>query len=121
MWFDVADALAKLPASNGPDNFPNIKREPPRLAELAELAGGRVAIAWPAPVARADGLDADAGVYLDHLRLHGPSTYGAVAMALGWGATRAWRAEIELIGAGAAYFGTCGRTFATKANGRLAK
>ena len=55
--------------------------------------GGR---ADPEPPARADGLDPDAGAYLDRLRLHGPATYGTMATALGWGAMRAWRAEAKL-------------------------
>ena len=59
--------------------------------------GGR---ADPAPPARADDLDPDAGAYLDRLRLHGPATYGTMATALGWGATRAWRAEAKLRAAG---------------------
>ena len=50
----------------------------------------------PEPPARADGLDPDAGAYLDRLRLHGPATYGTMATALGWGAMRAWRAEAKL-------------------------
>ena len=54
----------------------------------------------PAPPARSDGLDPDAGAYLDRLHLHGPATYGAVASAMGWGATRAWRAEAKLRAAG---------------------
>jgi hypothetical protein len=54
----------------------------------------------PASAPRADGLDADAGAYLDFLRLHGPATYGAAASALGWGATRAWQAEAALRAAG---------------------
>jgi len=54
----------------------------------------------PMPPARADGLDPDAGAYLDRLRLHGPATYGAMASTLGWGATRAWRAEAKLGAAG---------------------
>lgn len=33
---------------------------------------------------------------LDHIRLHGPTTYGAAAIALGWGATRAGQAETRL-------------------------
>lgn len=55
--------------------------------------------AEPAP-AQADGLDPDAGAYLDRLRLHGPATYGAMASAMGWGMTRAWRAEATLRAAG---------------------
>ncbi len=111
MWFDVAEALARLTANDGRGNFPNIKGEPPRLAELAELAGGQAAIAQTAPLARADGLDPDSGAYLDHLRRHGCSTYGAVAVALGWGATRAWQAEAGLIEVGAARYGQHGRTY----------
>jgi len=42
--------------------------------------------------------DPDAGAYLDRLNLHGPATYGAMASAMGWGATRAWRAEAKLRG-----------------------
>jgi hypothetical protein len=45
---------------------------------------------------RADGLEADAGAYLDRLRIFGPATYGAMATAMGWGATRAWQAEAKL-------------------------
>jgi len=55
--------------------------------------------ASPAPT-RADGLDPDGGAYLDRLRLHGPQSYGAMASALGWGATRAWQAEAKLRAAG---------------------
>jgi hypothetical protein len=60
----------------------------------------------PAPLsrsaspARVDGLEPDAGAYLDFLRLHGAHTYGAMASELGWGATRAWRAEAKLRAAG---------------------
>ncbi|MDO9525189.1 MAG: hypothetical protein Q7J57_06545, partial [Gemmobacter sp.] len=54
----------------------------------------------PAPPARADGLDPDAGAYLDRLHLYGPATYCAMASALGWGATRAWQAEARLRAAG---------------------
>ena len=39
-------------------------------------------------------------VILHRLRLHGPQTYGAIGAALGWGATRAWRAEAKLRAAG---------------------
>ena len=42
----------------------------------------------------------DAAVYLGFLKEHGPQSYGAVARALGWGATRAWQAEAQLRAAG---------------------
>lgn len=38
--------------------------------------------------------------YLALLRDNGPQTYGAVAIMLGWGATRAWQAEARLRAAG---------------------
>ena len=72
--------------------------------------GGR---ADPAPPARADGLDPDAGAYLDRLRLRGPATYGAMASAMGWGATRAWRAEAKLRALGLVRMGELGRAVPT--------
>jgi hypothetical protein len=57
---------------------------------------------------RADGLDGDAGALLDFLRLHGPTTYGAAASSLGWGATRAWQAEARLRAAGLVTMGPLG-------------
>lgn len=38
----------------------------------------------------------DPDALLAHLRESGPTTYGAAASALGWGATRAWQAEARL-------------------------
>ncbi len=76
---------------------PVIAKTKPVLSVLSVLSEG--VRAEPAPV-RADGLDADADAYLDRLRLHGPATYGAMASAMGWGATRAWRAEAKLRAAG---------------------
>jgi hypothetical protein len=76
---------------------PTQPRPQPVLSVKSVLSeGGK---AEPAP-ARADGLDPDAGAYLDRLRLHGPATYGAMASAMGWGATRAWQAEAKLRAAG---------------------
>jgi hypothetical protein len=54
--------------------------------------------------ARADGLDPDAGAYFDRLHLYGPATYGAMAAALRWGATRAWQAEARLRAAGLIHY-----------------
>lgn len=42
----------------------------------------------------------DAAALLAYLRVHGPASYGATATDLGWGATRAWRAETDLRAAG---------------------
>ncbi|MEM8624431.1 MAG: hypothetical protein AAGG47_13020 [Pseudomonadota bacterium] len=42
----------------------------------------------------------DAEVLMSLIRSQGPTTYGAAARALGWGAAQAWRAEAELRAAG---------------------
>lgn len=50
----------------------------------------------------------DAEVLLALLRARGPTSYGAAATLLGWGATRAWRAEAELRAAGRVRLGALG-------------
>ena len=42
----------------------------------------------------------DPAALFSYLRGAGPATYGAAAMTLGWGATRAWQAEAALRGSG---------------------
>jgi hypothetical protein len=61
------------------------------------VSGGTVSTG---PAQSPDGLPADTAAYLDFLQRDGPSTYGAAAVALGWGATRAWLAEAQLKAAG---------------------
>jgi hypothetical protein len=78
----------------------------PVLSVLSVLSEGERAEPEPA---RADGLDADAGAYLDRLRVCGPATSGAMASTLGWGATRAWRAEAKLRALGLVHMGELGR------------
>jgi len=103
MWLDVRAKLAEIegqpPATTA---TPATKQADPapRVAEVASVATPPRPKSQPAPPARADGLEPDAGAYLDRLRLHGPATYGAMASTLGWGATRAWRAEAKLRAAG---------------------
>jgi hypothetical protein len=64
-----------------------------------------------APIAT---LEDDAATLTEALRVHGPMTQGVAARALGWGATRAWRAEATLRAAGAVRFDGCGRAVAAK-------
>lgn len=52
--------------------------------------------------------------YLAHLREIGPTTYGAAATALGWGATRAWQAEARLRADGHVRIGKDGRAHLSK-------
>lgn len=63
------------------------------------------------PETRTDGLESDTGAYLERLRTHGPATYGAMATAMGWGATRAWRAEAKLRALGLVRLGEFGRGY----------
>ena len=121
MWFDARAKLAEIegrtpatiatPATMRADPAPRVAevasvatplRSKPafHVAEVAEIATPPRPKSQPAPPARADGLEPDAGAYLDRLRVHGPATYGAMGAALGWGMTRAWRAEAKLRAAG---------------------
>ena len=121
MWLDVRAKLAEIegrspatiatPATKQADPAPRVAevasvatplRSKPalRVAEVADVATPPRPKSQPAPPARADGLEPDAGAYLDRLRFHGPATYGAMASAMGWGMTRAWRAEAKLRAAG---------------------
>ena len=127
MWFDAHAKLAEIagappatPATSATKQaapHPRVasvatrrnEQATPRVAEVASVATPPKPKREPAPV-RADGLETDAGTFLDFLREHGPHSYGAVARALGWGATRAWRAEAELRAAGRIRHGENGRS-----------
>lgn len=61
--------------------------------------------------AREAQLDPDARTLLALIR-RGPTTYGAAATALAWGATRAWQAEARLMQAGAIRHDGIGRAHA---------
>lgn len=54
--------------------------------------------------------ESDPETLLAWLRLHCPSTYGAAAVALRWGATRAWQAEARLRASGRVWIDGTGRT-----------
>jgi len=116
MWFDAHAKLAEIagappatsatsatrtPMRRAVSQLSQLSQDPtaenpaPRVAIVASVATPPKPKAAPAPV-RADGLTPDAGAFLDFLREQGPHSYGAVARRLGWGATRAWRAEAEL-------------------------
>jgi len=105
---DTEPALGTSPDKNGtPENRVLSVLSVLSEGERADPAPPVATVATPprsksetVPPARADGLDPDAGAYLDRLHLHGPATYGAMASTLGWGATRAWQAEAKLRAAG---------------------
>lgn len=108
MWFDARAMLAEivgLPPATSATPATEAPAAPPmsQMSQVSQRHEARqpalhvASVATDAtPPARADGLDPDAGAYLDRLRLHGPATYGAMASAMGWGATQAWRAEAKL-------------------------
>ena len=113
MWFDARKALAELvggdmpPATSIPATIAttatNLRPTLPRVAVVASVA------APPVQKPR-ESREADAGQLAEFLLRSGPSTYGAAASALGWRATRAWRAEAHLRAAGRVRFDQLGRT-----------
>lgn len=129
MLFDVDAALAEvlsdrprpaisaIPAIQPPSNSGNSKNSGLPLGELKSADAGREVASrlrpCPSgrdrPKARPLHTVEDAAAYAGFLRLHGPQTYGAVAASLGWGASRAWRAEAELRARGRLAFGHAGR------------
>jgi hypothetical protein len=107
MWFDTRAKLAEIAGQTAakPANLANLKSDKgAEIAKFAEFATPPGSKSETAPTVRADGLDLDTGAYLDRLRLHGPATYGAMASALGWGATRAWKAEAKLRASGLIHY-----------------
>ena len=108
MWFDPYRAIAALEGGT----LPPLERKPEGPTGLAQVAR----IARPPDLKRETDLSAgpkgpgaDALALLDLLTHNGPSTYGAAAVALGWGATRAWQAETRLRTAGKVVIGLNGK------------
>lgn len=132
MWFDVRAKLAEIegrppattattatqaPAARPVSQVSQVSQHPEArqpLSRVASVATPPRPKSQPAPPARADGLEPDAGAYLDRLHLHGPATYGAMASAMGCGATRAWRAEAKLRALGLVHMGELGRAVPTE-------
>lgn len=120
MWFDVSVEMARLQSSDlRPNLFRMTEKNALKVAEIAEVAALSCEKPKPVSAMRSDGLNYDAGAYLDYLHLHGPSTYGAFATALGWGATRAWQAEAHLRAAGLVRHDSLGKLRANTGNFRL--
>ena len=136
MWFDARAKLAEIaghppatsatpatqaPAARSVSRWSQVSQAPEpwkpafRVADVASVATPPRSKPQSAPAARADGLDPDAGAYLDRLRLHGPATYGATATAMGWSATRAWQAEARLRAAGLVTLGPLGKARPSRA------
>lgn len=113
MWFDARKALAEMvggdmpPATSTPATIATIATNPrPTLPRAAVVAS----VAAPQALKPKESREADAGQLAEFLSRWGPSTYGAAASALGWGATRAWQAEAHLRASGKVRFDALGRT-----------
>lgn len=116
MWFDARKALADLvggempPATIAPATTAtiatNLRPAVPRVAVVASVAA-------PQAQKPKESREADAGQLADLLSRSGPLTYGAAASTLGWGATRAWRAEAHLRATGQVHFDALGRAALT--------
>jgi hypothetical protein len=132
MWFDVSAAIARLadpdptptlflkdgkapPQSSGNSGnsrpltparaFPKAESKPGKVAGVAEVAPN------PPRKQAINSSLSNPETYLAYLHRDGPSTYGAGASALVWGATRAWLAEARLRAAGKVRIGQMGRAF----------
>ena len=99
MWFDPYKAMPTLEGGTLPPSDPK-SEAPDGLAQLARIARTPTLKPEIGPMVQPDETKGDVRVFLDHLARNGPSTYGAAAIALGWGATRAWQAEARLRAAG---------------------
>lgn len=101
MWFDAQAALAEIEAggkldfeAHPPATIATSATIPqaPRIfvADVAVVAAPRPQKMETTPSA------SDPETYLAFLRSNGPCSYGAAAVALGWGATRAWQADARV-------------------------
>ena len=107
MWFDVQAALAEIEGGEPP---PSESRETlPRVAHVAHVVRPRPGKSGTSGGAGAGQLHPDAAELADLLRLRGPTTYGAAASTLSWGAARAWQAEARLRAAGMVRLDKLGR------------
>ena len=94
MWFDARKALAAVePDGPVPATSATLATMPVRSsARVADVAD----VAAPKPVRRETTPEHDTAALLTLLEREGPQTYGAAAVALGIGATRALAAETTL-------------------------
>jgi hypothetical protein len=123
MWFDAKAALAAIEGAGArPDPSPPganraIRANPPAAdpPQLARLARPEPAAPPSKPHA---GPQEDADALTAALRFHGPMTQGAAALALGWGATRAWQAEAQLRATGTVRLDGWGRAVIEGPHGR---
>jgi hypothetical protein len=116
MWFDAQAALAEIEACENrvfapspPATIATTATNTPTqyliVADVADVAAPRPQKLEITPST------SDPEIYLAFLHANGPSTYGAIAAALGWGATRAWQAEARLRAAGMVRFSNNGKTY----------
>jgi hypothetical protein len=113
-WLQAAKQIAESVTVAAHDDRPALSCTPGHRVLSVLSVSSEAEGADPAPPARDDALDPDAGAYLDRLHLYGPATYGAMASAMGWGATRAWRAEATLRALGLVLMSDFGRAVATE-------
>jgi hypothetical protein len=128
MWYDPRKALAQLGDPTPAQAFPvplvaqvaRVARpHPPKsgasgpslmAAAIAHVGASKEFPDYKRADPQAHALASDPDTYLAALTLHGPMTYGAAAVALGWGATRAWQAEAQLVAEGKTTLSRAGRT-----------
>lgn len=108
MWFDVTAALAEIegnaarvseacPSANSANPANLVCREPVDSQNSQDSQPAQCGISKPSP---SGPRPEDAETLATYIGENGPASYGAAGHALGWGMTRAWRAEAELRAAG---------------------
>lgn len=90
---------------------PSVHRSVADVTDVAAPASSTTALheRTAEPISPTSHYDTDAQIYCDFLRCTGPLTYGAAAIQLRWGVTRAWLAQNELTKEGLIRFDNLGR------------
>lgn len=102
-------ALANEPEENR-NSLPDTRQKPYKRGFLPVLAGCRVKeINVESDTDNTAPVKSDAEIYADALRIYGPSSYGALACVLGWGAGRSSAAETVLRKAGRIAYNRIGK------------
>lgn len=98
-------AIPAIPDKPNSGNRGNSRSQDPEISKENGTAPGSITPSRvePAPA------KSDAEIYADALRIYGPSSYGALACVLGWGAGRSSAAETVLRKAGRIAYNRIGK------------
>ena len=114
MWFDAQAALAEINAGKKRQFAPPPSATTATTATISPAGNQSVAEVAVVAVPRPQMLEftpsaSGPEIYLNYMRANGPASYGAAAVALGWGATLAWQVEAQLRAAGLLRYDNLGK------------